>query len=222
MCVYTINQTNTTRVYISIHEEFFYDIIMPVHTNWIVFGGSPSSGKTTTLRELIKLGHKVIPDTARAFVEFELSKGKSLQEISGNPKDFQPQVAQFFIERERNISANDCLFLDYGLPDALSFSMHLKLEIENVVKACQENRYRQVFLFDRLPLERDNVRTEDEQELFALDRLIECTYKEIGYAPIRVPPYAVDERVSFILTHLLPEMQEESATMRSALVAQSA
>ncbi|PIR52210.1 hypothetical protein COU77_01685 [Candidatus Peregrinibacteria bacterium CG10_big_fil_rev_8_21_14_0_10_49_16] len=194
---------------------------MPVHTHWIVFGGSPSSGKTTTLRQLIKLGHKVIPDTARAFVEFELSKGKSLQEIRGNPKEFQPQVAEFFMERERNLSPHEHLFLDYGLPDALSFSTHLELDIEHIIQACQENRYQQVFLFDRLPLERDNVRTEDERELTELDLLIDRTYREMGYEPIRVPPHAIDERVSFILAHLTAEETEESSVLQ-ALATQNA
>lgn len=62
-------------------------------------------------------------------------------------------------------------------------------------------QFREVFVFDRLPLKQDGVRLENEDEAKQLDILLEQAYIDLGYTPIRVPVVSITDRVTFIINH---------------------
>ena len=63
-------------------------------------------------------------------------------------------------------------------------------------------RYKSVFLFERLTLEKDAVRTENERTAARLEALLVQSYVRLGYTLIRVPVMPVPHRAAFILGHV--------------------
>jgi predicted ATPase len=59
-----------------------------------------------------------------------------------------------------------------------------------------------VFLFERLDLVKDPVRSEDSRTAARIERLIEAAYRELGYAIVRVPVLPIPARTEFILARL--------------------
>ena len=57
--------------------------------NWYVLAGRPSSEKTAVLNELSKQGYVAFPETAKAFIEKGIAKGKTIKEIRANEREFQ-------------------------------------------------------------------------------------------------------------------------------------
>ncbi|MBW1726234.1 MAG: AAA family ATPase [Deltaproteobacteria bacterium] len=50
-------------------------------TNWYVTTGAPCSGKTAVISALEQLGYPVVHEVARAYIDEELKKGKSIAKI---------------------------------------------------------------------------------------------------------------------------------------------
>jgi len=53
-------------------------------TNWHVITGAPCSGKTSVICELERLGHPVVHEAARAYIDKELEKGKTMARIKAD------------------------------------------------------------------------------------------------------------------------------------------
>lgn len=176
--------------------------MMPVQTEWHVVGGSPSSGKTTAVHALFLKGLRIVPEVPRAHAELEMAKGKTLKEIRGQPQIFQCAVVDLQILRERTLDPNESMVLDVGLPDMVPYCSLHGVKIEPIVEECRRRRYKSVFLFDPLPFVRDHIRTEDSGLAHKLDHEIEEAYRALGYAPIRVPPMSIDDRVAFMMEHI--------------------
>jgi predicted ATPase len=63
-------------------------------------------------------------------------------------------------------------------------------------------QYRAVFIFDRLPLKKDGVRTEDEALAAQIDAGLEADYRSVGYRPVRVPVLSIEKRTDFVLEYI--------------------
>ena len=50
-------------------------------TNWYVITGAPCSGKTAVICALEQMGCQVVHEVARAYIDKELGKGKSIAQI---------------------------------------------------------------------------------------------------------------------------------------------
>ena len=61
-------------------------------TRWCVVTGAPSSGITAVIVRMERLGCKVVHEAARAYIEEELNKGRTLQNIKSDPLDFERQI----------------------------------------------------------------------------------------------------------------------------------
>lgn len=72
------------------------------NSKWYVITGGPSSGKTTVLRELEKLGYIIYSEAARVFIDKEMKGGKSLEEIRRNEAEFQRKVLKIKIKIEKS------------------------------------------------------------------------------------------------------------------------
>lgn len=174
-------------------------------TNWCVITGAPSSGKTSVIEELAHRGYAIQNEVARELIEECLKKGHSLQQVRGNghaARDLQRRILELKLAREMALDTKTLVFTDRGQPDSITYFRLAGLDTLEAEAASRLFQYRAVFIFDRLPIVQDNVRTEDEEQARKIDQMIEEDYKNAGYAPVRVPVMPVAARADFILKHL--------------------
>ena len=171
-------------------------------TEWIVITGAPSSGKTSVLMELAARGYHVEHEVARNYITDLLTKGKKLEDIRGNEGVLQRDILQLKLGREKILHPHESIFIDRGVPDSISYYRIAGLDPVEARRECCHFSYKAVFLFDRLPLVRDGVRSETEEVADRLDIMLEEDYTALGYQPVRVPVLSIKERADFILRHL--------------------
>ena len=104
--------------------------------------------------------------------------------------------------REKILHPHDRIFIDRGVPDSISYYRIAGLDPVEARHECCHFFYKAVFIFDRLPLVQDGVRSETEAVADQLDKMIEEDYAALGYHPVRVPVLSISERADFILQHL--------------------
>jgi len=98
-------------------------------TNWWVVTGGPSTGKTTLLELLSNYGYNTKPEAARVFIDQELEKGRSIQQIRGDEKRFQEEVLNLKYETDEATNENETVIWDRGTdgdsiayyPDEISY-----------------------------------------------------------------------------------------------------
>jgi predicted ATPase len=171
-------------------------------TNWCVITGAPCSGKSAAICLLESRGYRVIPEVARALIERELEQGRTLQEIKADIHDFETRIFQEKRRIEDGLSEKELVFFDRGLPDSIAYFRIEGLDPTPVMAQSRLRRYRAVFYFDRLELESDSVRSEDDVKVAALGTLLEESYRQLGYRIIRIPLLPVSLRVEKVLSHL--------------------
>ncbi len=171
-------------------------------TNWHVITGAPCSGKTTIIRALEALGRPVVHEAARAIIDAELAAGKTLCEIKSDLLGFQRGVLIRKRDEERSLDPGKEVFLDRGVPDSIAYYRLSGLDPAEPLHLSCEFRYRNIFLFERFRFQRDGVRSEDDAEATALDRLLGEAYESLGYRVVRVPVLPPRERLDFILSRL--------------------
>lgn len=175
---------------------------MSIDPNWYVITGGPSSGKTTVLKELSKLGYLIYPEAARVFIDQEIAKGKSLKEIRGDEAQFQKKVLEIKIETEKAAPKDKIVFFDRAIPDSIAYYQICGLNPKEILKFCQGKSYRKIFLFEQLPFENDYARVEDSKTIEKLNRLLKESYENLGYEVINIPALSVEERVQKILSEI--------------------
>ena len=172
------------------------------YTNWNVITGAPSSGKTSVICELEKLGYRVVHEVARAYIDEELQKGKSLKQIKADQLYFERHILYKKIEIEEALPDDEVIFLDRAIPDSIAYFKLEQLNPDEPTEKSRAIRYNKIFLFDRLWLENDPVRSEDDKIATQLERLLESSYRNLGYKVIRVPIFSVKLRTDFILRQI--------------------
>lgn len=171
-------------------------------TNWCVITGAPSSGKTSVIKELAHRGFPIQGEVARELIEMSMNHGRTVEEIRSNLSRLQKEILEVSLAREMALDTSTLLFMDRGLPDSITYFKLAGLDGLEAAAVSRLFRYRAVFLFDRLPLVKDAVRTESEALADKIDRMLEADYTAVGYAPIRVPVMPVAARADFILRQL--------------------
>lgn len=172
--------------------------------NWYVITGTLSSGKTTVIRKLAERGFRTVPELARVYIDEELAKGKSIEEIRVNELEFQQRILQMKIDVEKTLPKDETVFLDRGIPDSVAYYKLSGLEkdnfLENTVSECS---YAKVFLLDMVEYKKDYARTETDEERREIQHLLEAAYTEYGFEVVKVPVMETkDERVGFILFNI--------------------
>jgi len=170
--------------------------------NWYVITGGPSSGKTTALNELEKLGYIVYPEAARVFIDKEMAKGKTLKEIRGDERKFQSKILKINTKVERSAPRNEIVFFDRAIPDSIAYYQIWGLDPKEVLKFCKEKVYRKIFFFDQLPFDRDYARVEDSKTIKKLNKLLKESYENLGYEVIIISAASIKERVKKILREI--------------------
>jgi len=170
--------------------------------NWYVITGGPSSGKTTVINELTKLGYLAAPDVARGYISQEIANGRSLKEIRGNEAEFQRKVVKMKIEREKKIPKNKIMFLDNAVPCSVAYYQICGLNPQEVIPLCRKNQYQKIFFLEQLPMEKDYARIENAKTIKKLNKLLKEEYENLGYKMINIPATSTKERIQKILAEV--------------------
>ena len=170
-----------------------------VQTNWHVITGAPCSGKTTLIELLEKEGFHTVPEAGREFFECEFAKGRTLDEIRGDPAKITRQIYEIMKEREIGQRVDEVTFFDRGLPDAPAFYRMAGMDPDEVIPDCFQHRYASVFILDRLPYQLDGVRAADDETAAYFDVWTERDYIAVGYEVVRVPVLPPIERLHLVL-----------------------
>lgn len=173
-----------------------------VQTSWHVITGAISSGITTLIEQLAGRGFRTVPEAARHYIEQEMAKGRTIDEIRQNPTALQRSINDLWLSYEHRLRPNELLFLDRALPDALAFCRVNGLDPNEILADCLCYRYASVFILERLPVHRDGVRYHDEVTADLIDQWLMRDYTALGYQVVRVPVLPVEERLAFILEQL--------------------
>jgi len=167
-----------------------------------VITGAPCSGKTTLIGELADKGFRTVPESGRAYVERELAKGRTADEILGNGAILQRGILGLQLRSERRLPVNEVAFLDGGSPSCLTYFRVMGLNPNAILAECFHHRYASVFLLDRFPFQQDGVRFEDDATAGLIDEWLSRDYSALGYRVVRVPVLPVKDRRTFILESL--------------------
>lgn len=174
-----------------------------IQTNWVVITGGPSIGKSKLITHLSSLGYLTCPEPARIFIDDELSKGNTLEEIRKDDEQFQKRAISLKMEIEGRTSHQNLMFFDRGLPDGIVFLNRCNSDPMYVIEECRKKRYRAVFLLDMLPFYvQDYARIESLETSKEIHEQIRKCYLNLGYDVIRVPVAPISERAIFILNKL--------------------
>jgi predicted ATPase len=172
-------------------------------TNWYVITGGPGSGKSTTVDLLHQRGYKTTIEHARHYLDTQLVKGKTVEEVRRNQKEFQQSILEMQLEQEASLAPEDIIFLDRAIPDALAYYQFLQLpEDEKLLNALSKVFYKKVFILDLLPLVQDYARREDETTQIKIHEILVLVYNSLPFPVVQVPVLPPEERVDFILKNL--------------------
>jgi len=149
-------------------------------------------------------GYAVQNEVARELIETALRHGKTLTEIRdrAHVQELQRRIIRLKLAREKGLHPETLVFSDRGTPDSMAYYRLAELDPADAIAASKIFKYRAVFLFDRLKLVHDDVRTEDDAQAVAIEKMIITDYESLGYSPVRVPVLTIAARADFILNHL--------------------
>jgi predicted ATPase len=173
-----------------------------VQTNWHVIAGAQSCGKTTLIDRLADQGIQTVPEGARLYLEREMASGRTIDEIDENRAARQHGILDMHLRIEGELRATDVAFLDRAVPDCLAWWRAYGMNPNEVLPECFRHRYASVFVLDRLPIQGDGLRPEDEALAAFLDEWIARDYSALGYRVMRVPVLPPEERIAFVLETL--------------------
>lgn len=171
-----------------------------MQNNWYVLTGAPSSGKTTTVNALAQRGYKIVPEAARLYIDQELSKGKTIEQIRKDELEFQHQVLNIKLKAERQISYEQITFFDRAIPDSIAYYDLWRVEADNILKqSLRKCSYKKVFLLKAHSFLKDYARVESEEQAKQLEILLQRAYQQLKIPIVLVPVMNVNERIDFIL-----------------------
>lgn len=172
--------------------------------NWYVVTGTTCSGKTTTLEILEKKGFKVVHEAARTFIDEQIAKGKTINEIREDEGKFQKKILDFKIRIEKKLPRKELIILDRGIPDSIAYFevAGLSPEDSKLRDAVKNSYYKKVFLLEQLEFDQDYARTDGHNAKRIQDLLEKC-YKKEGYEVIKIPAIVDREkRAEMIIANL--------------------
>lgn len=164
----------------------------------VVIGG-PCTGKTSTIKELEKLGYKVLEESARQIIYEEQQKSDGMLPWI-NLQEFQKKVLKRQIDLESRLKS-DVVFLDRGVLDGIAYCRLEGVQpISELFDLMQTHRYDLIFLLESLPFYiQDSQRKETSEQAKKVHEAIAQVYKEAGYDLISVPFLSPQERAKYIV-----------------------
>jgi predicted ATPase len=172
-----------------------------LNTNWFVITGASCSGKTKVIERLSFLGYKTFPEISRLVIDNELSKGKNINDIINNQKNFEETILKNKFELESRVNVQEKCFFDRSVIDSIAF-----IKLRNVkdlnVDLFVTKKYKNIFFMESLKYVYEKSRFESDQERLILEKYIVEAYESYGYKLVYICKDSVENRVENILKHL--------------------
>lgn len=180
---------------------------MKTKNNWHVITGGPCAGKTSLLEIMEGKGYRVEFEMARIYIDEQLSLGRSLDEIRKDESAFQKEILRRKIELEKKLPKDQLILFDRGIPDSIAYLELIGLsdEAEKLRKIIKPADYKKIFLLDLLDFKKDYARVEDKETADKIQKLLESTYRDLGFEVINVSApdsNNIEDRVRFIIQNL--------------------
>lgn len=167
-----------------------------------VLTGGPGIGKTTLIEIIASIGYEVVPEAARIIIEEEQFKNSDALPWKDLEK-FQELVVRKQLEEENKIKGFPA-FLDRSIIDGYGYSKLGGATPSSLIADNANGRYDKVFILEPLEnYQKDSVRLENEEESRKIHQAIIDAYSFFGYDLIFVPVMSPDDRVKFILDHIV-------------------
>lgn len=170
----------------------------------VIVTGAPGTGKTTLLTALAALGHRVVPESARAVIAERLDAGLSPRPA---PARFALDILQRDIAQcRREPDGPGWVFFDRGLPEALATA-----EAAGALAPEQAARLRRQFRFHPTVFVpppwaaihvQDRERDQDFDEAVAVHRRVLACYEALGFAVQLLPLASPEARAQHVLALL--------------------
>jgi predicted ATPase len=172
----------------------------------VLFIGAPSTGKTSVLKHLSKKGYQCFEEISREIVKEARKEGITHlfkeQPLLFSEKLLEKRKTQFQLAKR---SKANFVFIDRGLPDITAYLDMVNTPYSKEFKVANTTyKYDKVFwfpLWNDIYIE-DHERYEDFQLAKIIQKHLIDTYSAIDYELIEVPKLNIEDRVSFILSHL--------------------
>jgi predicted ATPase len=180
--------------------------------NFYVITGGPGSGKTTVLAELMRLGHRCIPEDARAVIQEQVASGGHALPWADAPRFaellMERSIATYRAHAHEWQAANGAqapIYFDRGIGDAFTCADLIGHTLSvPLIEQAKRHRYRDpVFLAPWWPeiYTTDSERRQNREEAERTEHAVAQTYTELGYRIVRLPLTNPAERAEFILCH---------------------
>lgn len=177
--------------------------------NFYVITGGPGVGKSTLIKALDHYGFQIVKEDARTIIKNQIESGKE-----GVPWKNKEVYAKLMIEASiksyeqvNNAENTKLIFFDRGILDAICYMKmeHIPIPKEITQLAKQYSYNKNVFLLPpwKEIYETDKERKQDWNEAELTFGQIKSTYIEFGYDLIEVPKITTEERLKFILKHIV-------------------
>jgi predicted ATPase len=155
-----------------------------------VITGGPCSGKTTLINELEKVGYNVSHEVAR---EILIKKpGIKLECLEEEIWNIQRQ-------REEQYQGKTTFF-DRSLLDVIAYSIIFLKNIPDYTREINlQNRYKKIFVLDRLSFKKDDIRYETVEQAEEIHKKIIEIYSNFGYKIENVPVMPTEKRINYLL-----------------------
>ena len=170
----------------------------------IVLAGGPSTGKTSVLNELKKLGFVCYDEAARDILSDYSSKGSSFKldpiKIS---REILSKRDNDYNNASRISCKNDIIFYDRGVHEITAYLRFINQSNDYWEELLKNYKYNVVFIFPSWKeiYTKDANRIEEYEEAMKISPFIYQIYDESSILSIEVPNISVKERVEFILNN---------------------
>ena len=170
----------------------------------IVLAGGPSTGKTSVLNELKKLGFVCYDEAARDILSDYSSKGSSFKldpiKIS---REILSKRDNDYNDSLRISCKNDIIFYDRGVHEITAYLRFVNQSNDYWEELLKNYKYNVVFIFPSWKeiYTKDDNRIEEYEEAMKISPFIYQIYDESSILSIEVPNISVKERVEFILNN---------------------
>lgn len=151
-----------------------------------VLTGGPHCGKTSVLRELKRMGIKVIPEVPRMIIDQELEKERQDPGYVGvlpgkRQEDFNRLLIEKQIELENSVKEG-IVFLDRSLVDPIAYAEFYGVPVEPGLHEYIANAgYEKAFFLDSIPGRlNQEKRTESEEDGQRIHELFPEVYSRVG------------------------------------------